>query len=273
MIDRNFYKQNLPKIKASNELKQSLYDLEERKSSNRQFHLSKVAVVVILAAVTLVGGTVGLAIGHGFIFNEAGKRYDAEYYMNGQKQDVQLSVDEKGDFHMKTKDGLEVQANGGKNYLEKHIKVEYRRDGKSHSIVSELSIDSQATEEIQTWQVRESLVNDLIYKDSEETSEEFIEGLQKTAENLQGVWKTGVLQAIGDLKKIGSGRKISISSYDFRDNRGLSYLYIDYTKHMPAKNKETKFQVESVAGYKTMFDVVVKNVGGTVWVSEYGPAK
>lgn len=99
MRERDLFKKNYPEIKMSEEAKQKLFDLPNVEKNGSKHNLRRAAV--ILFAICAVGlGGVGYAASNGYIFNSAGHKYKAEYYVNGEKKHVENEVKENGDFRM-----------------------------------------------------------------------------------------------------------------------------------------------------------------------------
>lgn len=159
MRERDLFKKNYPEIKMSEEAKQKLFDLPNVEKNGSKHNLRRAAV--ILFAICAVGlGGVGYAASNGYIFNSAGHKYKAEYYVNGEKKHVENEVKENGDFRMSYHDkdsAYESETQGDKDHTVKVIDIDCNgENGEKQSRTWTLEIDK--TESVGT-RFGESAVN------------------------------------------------------------------------------------------------------------------
>ena len=275
MNEKELFKMNYPEIKASDEMKDQLYQLEQSGKKHLNFRMKKLAVASMILVALMAVGTIGYAAGRGIIFNSAGNKMEGAYYINGEKQDVEYSLTDKDDFRMEYKngeDGYSFTADGKKNHVYRDFSIEINVDGMKRDITHSIEIDPNTSRENQIWQVRDCLFPVGGVLDGYETEKSYLDNMKKTADELGGVWKEGILLAIEDLKSLSQGKRISIESFDVEKEgkKETAWIYIDYTNHMPETNSKEEMMVESVAGAHGVFDVTIENSGGNIWVSEVG---
>ena len=275
MNEKELFKMNYPEIKASDEMKDQLYQLEQSGKKHLNFRMKKLAVASMILVALMAVGTIGYAAGRGIIFNSAGNKMEGAYYINGEKQDVEYSLTDKDDFRMEYKngeDGYSVTADGKKNHVYRDFSIEINVDGMKRDITHSIEIDPNTSRENQIWQVRDCLFPVGGVLDGYETEKSYLDNMKKTADELGGVWKEGILLAIEDLKSLSQGKRISIESFDIEKEgkKETAWIYIDYTNHMPETNSKEEMTVERAAGAHGVFDVTIENSGGNIWVSEVG---
>ena len=275
MNEKELFKMNYPEIKASDEMKDQLYQLEQSGKKRKKFRMKKLAVASMILVALMAVGTIGYAAGRGIIFNSAGNKMEGAYYINGEKKDVEYSLTDKDDFRMEYQNGEEgysSTADGKKNHVYRDFSIEINVDGMKRDITHSIEIDPNTSRENQIWQVRECLFPVGGVLDGYETEKSYLDNMKKTADAMGGVWKEGILLAIEDLKNLLQGKRISIESFDIvkEGKKETAWIYIDYTNHMPETNSKEEMMVESVAGAHGVFDVTIENFGGNIWVSEVG---
>lgn len=275
MNEKELFKMNYPEIKASDEMKDQLYQLEQSGKKHKKFRMKKLAVASMILVALMAVGTIGYAAGRDIIFNSAGNKMEGAYYINGEKKDVEYSLTDKDDFRMEYQNGEEgysSTADGKKNHVYRDFSIEINVDGMKRDITHSIEIDPNTSRENQIWQVRDCLFPVGGVLDGYETEKSYLENMKKTADELGGVWKEGILLAIEDLKSLSQGKRISIESFDIEKEgkKETAWIYVDYTKHMPRTNSKEEMTVESVAGAHGVFDVTIENSGGNIWVSEVG---
>lgn len=275
MNEKELFKMNYPEIKASDEMKDQLYQLEQSGKKHKKFRMKKLAVASMIPVALMAVGTIGYAAGKGIIFNSAGNKMEGAYYINGEKKDVEYSLTDKDDFRMEYQNGEEgysFTADGKKNHVYRDFSIEINVDGMKRDITHSIEIDPNTSRENQIWQVRECLFPVGGVLDGYETEKSYLDNMKKTADAMGGVWKEGILLAIEDLKNLLQGKRISIESFDIvkEGKKETAWIYIDYTNHMPETNSKEEMMVESVAGAHGVFDVTIENSGGNIWVSEVG---
>lgn len=275
MNEKELFKMNYPEIKASDEMKDQLYQLEQSGKKHKKFRMKKLAVASMIPVALMAVGTIGYAAGRGIIFNSAGNKMEGAYYINGEKKDVEYSLTDKDDFRMEYQNGEEgysFTADGKKNHVYRDFSIEINVDGMKRDITHSIEIDPNTSRENQIWQVRECLFPVGGVLDGYETEKSYLDNMKKTADAMGGVWKEGILLAIEDLKNLLQGKRISIESFDIvkEGKKETAWIYIDYTNHMPETNSKEEMMVESVAGAHGVFDVTIENSGGNIWVSEVG---
>ena len=275
MNEKELFKMNYPEIKASDEMKDQLYQLEQSGKKHKKFRMKKLAVASMILVALMAVGTIGYAAGRGIIFNSAGNKMEGAYYINGEKKDVEYSLTDKDDFRMEYQNGEEgysSTADGKKNHVYRDFSIEINVDGMKRDITHSIEIDPNTSRENQIWQVRECLFPVGGVLDGYETEKSYLDNMKKTADAMGGVWKEGILLAIEDLKNLLQGKRISIESFDIvkEGKKETAWIYIDYTNHMPETNSKEEMMVESVAGAHGVFDVTIENSGGNIWVSEVG---
>lgn len=275
MNEKELFKMNYPEIKASDEMKDQLYQLEQSGKKHKKFRMKKLAVASMIPVALMAVGTIGYAAGRGIIFNSAGNKMEGAYYINGEKKDVEYSLTDKDDFRMEYQNGEEgysYTADGKKNHVYRDFSIEINVDGMKRDITHSIEIDPNTSRENQIWQVRECLFPVGGVLDGYETEKSYLDNMKKTADAMGGVWKEGILLAIEDLKNLLQGKRISIESFDIvkEGKKETAWIYIDYTNHMPETNSKEEMMVESVAGAHGVFDVTIENSGGNIWVSEVG---
>ena len=275
MNEKELFKMNYPEIKASDEMKDQLYQLEQSGKKHKKFRMKKLAVASMILVALMAVGTIGYAAGRGIIFNSAGNKMEGAYYINGEKKDVEYSLTDKDDFRMEYKngeDGYSFTADGKKNHVYRDFSIEINVDGMKRDITHSIEIDPNTSRENQIWQVRDCLFPVGGVLDGYETEKSYLDNMKKTADAMGGVWKEGILLAIEDLKNLLQGKRISIESFDIvkEGKKETAWIYIDYTNHMPETNSKEEMMVESVAGAHGVFDVTIENSGGNIWVSEVG---
>ena len=275
MNEKELFKMNYPKIKASDEMKDQLYQMEQSERKHINYRMTKLAVASIILVAFMAVGTIGYAAGRGIIFNSAGNKMQSAYYINGEKQNVGYSLTDKDDFRMEYKNGEEgysFTADGKKNHVYRDFLIEINVDGMKRDITHSIEIDPNTSRENQIWQVRDCLFPVGGVLDGYETEKSYLDYMKKTADKLGGVWKEGILLALEDLKSISQGKRISIESFDIEKEgkKETAWIYIDYTKHMPRTNSKEEMRIQSTAGAHGVFDVTIENSGGNIWVSEIG---
>ena len=275
MNEKELFKMNYPEIKASDEMKDQLYQLEQSGKKHKKFRMKKLAVASMILVALMAVGTIGYAAGRGIIFNSAGNKMEGAYYINGEKKDVEYSLTDKDDFRMEYQNGEEgysSTADGKKNHVYRDFSIEINVDGMKRDITHSIEIDPNTSRENQIWQVRDCLFPVGGVLDGYETEKSYLDNMKKTADAMGGVWKEGILLAIEDLKNLLQGKRISIESFDIvkEGKKETAWIYIDYTNHMPETNSKEEMMVESVAGAHGVFDVTIENSGGNIWVSEVG---
>ena len=275
MNEKELFKMNYPEIKASDEMKDQLYQLEQSGKKHKKFRMKKLAVASMILVALMAVGTIGYAAGRGIIFNSAGNKMEGAYYINGEKKDVEYSLTDKDDFRMEYQNGEEgysSTADGKKNHVYRDFSIEINVDGMKRDITHSIEIDPNTSRENQIWQVRDCLFPVGGVLDGYETEKSYLENMKKTADELGGVWKEGILLAIEDLKSLSQGKRISIESFDIEKEgkKETAWIYVDYTKHMPRTTSKEEMTVDSVAGAHGVFDVTIENSGGNIWVSEVG---
>ena len=275
MNEKELFKMNYPEIKASDEMKDQLYQLEQSGKKHKKFRMKKLAVASMILVALMAVGTIGYAAGRGIIFNSAGNKMEGAYYINGEKKDVEYSLTDKDDFRMEYQNGEEgysSTADGKKNHVYRDFSIEINVDGMKRDITHSIEIDPNTSRENQIWQVRDCLFPVGGVLDGYETEKSYLDNMKKTADAMGGVWKEGILLAIEDLKNLLQGKRISIESFDIvkEGKKETAWIYIDYTNHMPETNSKEEMRVESTVGAHGVFAVTIENSGGNIWVSEVG---
>ena len=261
MRERDLFKKNYPEIKMSEEAKQKLFDLPNVEKNGSKHNLRRAAV--ILFAICAVGlGGVGYAASNGYIFNSAGHKYKAEYYVNGEKKHVENEVKENGDFRMSYHDkdsAYESETQGDKDHTVKVIDIDCNgENGEKQSRTWTLEIDKTESVEDQIWGIRSQLTPEP--QQAEKMSEDFLTKLQKTADSLGGVWQKGINMSLEDYRKINLGHLIIVEDREM-DNGKKAWIYLDIEEPAKAVSSNKVVTVQSAAGEKAIFDVKLGNGG------------
>ena len=182
MNEKELFKMNYPEIKASDEMKDQLYQLEQSGKKHKKFRMKKLAVASMILVALMAVGTIGYAAGRGIIFNSAGNKMEGAYYINGEKKDVEYSLTDKDDFRMEYKngeDGYSFTADGKKNHVYRDFSIEINVDGMKRDITHSIEIDPNTSRENQIWQVRECLFPVGGVLDGCETEKSYLDNMKK----------------------------------------------------------------------------------------------
>lgn len=261
MRERDLFKKNYPEIKMPEEAKQKLYDLPKMEKNGRKYNVRRVAAILFALCAVGIGG-VGYAASNGYIFNSAGHKYKAEYYVDGEKKYTENEVKENGDFKMSYQDkdsAYESEARGDTDHTVKVIDITWSdEEGGKHSWTRKVEIDKRESVEDQIWAIRSQLTPESQL--AEKMPEEFLAKLQKTAGSLGGVWQKGINMSLEDYRKINLGHLIIVEDREM-DNGKKAWIYLDIEEPAKAVSSHKVVTVQSAAGEKALFDVKLGNGG------------
>lgn len=270
MNNQKLFQETFSKITLSEEKRKELIDMGKMEKPKRKFHVTKAAAASIaIGFLVLAGGSAAYATDGGKIFNNLGNWLKCSVTRNGEEREAQVTEKEDGTFVIKygtEDDGGEFEIDGNRNTSCMEFEINYEGDdGRQYADSYTLTIDESLSRESQLWDIREQLLP----RYGDDTSSNHVTALTQAAEQLDGVWKEGVLLAAADLRKIRSGRKIAIIDYDFnvlgdgvnpdKSTDGISWLLVDYTDVKFDEQKNAEFTQMSTGGYITEFRITFEN--------------